>query len=281
LKRSTVPVDIIVVDNCSKDNTTTKIENDYPEVILIKNQVNEGFGKANNIAIDFALKHDCDYVFLLNQDAWIDSNVIETLSDAFKESPQYGILSPVHLTGNGRNLDIGFSNYTGLKSKEDLAVYASEDSVIKSHIINAAFWMIPVKTLHLIGGFSPLFFHSGEDIDYINRLHYHGYEVGFCPNAYAYHDREYRNRGKEDLVFQMTEYANINHNFYQAFGYGVLAGFKKAFEALGKDGLKEFYRITSITFQLLSKSRKIIQIRKRTKKALKYTFLNLELTAQV
>jgi len=280
LRRSSVPVHIVVVDNCSKDKTTEIIEQNYPEVALIKNKTNEGFGKANNMGINYALKNSCDYVFLLNQDAWIDSNVVELLLNAFEKDPQYGILSPVHLTGNGENLDLGFSNYTGLKSKKDLAVYETENPIVKSTIINAAFWMIPVKILHLIGGFSPLFFHSGEDIDYINRLHYHGFEVGFCPKAFAYHDREYRKRGKEDFIFQVTEYTNINYRFYRAFGYGILAGLKKAFEALRKEGLNEFYRIFAITLRLLSKSGHVIQVRKRTKNANKYTFLNLEQTAQ-
>lgn len=270
LRSSTIPVHVVVVDNCSSDKTIELIESNYPEVTLIKNQTNEGFGKANNIGIEFALKHPCDYAFLLNQDAWLDPNVVETLLDALHQCPEYGILSPVHLNGEGNELDHGFSVYTKLKSKQDLETIGKK--VIKTNIINAAFWMIPSKIVHLIGGFSPVFFHTGEDIDYINRLHFHGYEMGYCPTVFGYHDRGNRKPKKENLIFQLIEYSNINYTFCQAFGYGVLAGFKKAFEALRIEGLHEFFRLFLITFNIFLKSRMVILFRKRNKQASKYYF---------
>jgi GT2 family glycosyltransferase len=264
LRKSTIPVEAIVVDNCSTDNTLKRIEENYPEVILIKNQSNEGFGKANNIGIDFALKNHCDFVFLLNQDAWIDPNVVETLLISFRNFPEYGILSPVHLNGNGSELDYGFSVYNKLESKSDLA--ASDKDVVKSSIINAALWMIPSNIIHLIGGFSPVFFHSGEDIDYINRLHYHGYQIGYCPSAFGYHDRGDRELRKETLVFQLTEYVNINYSFPKAFAYGVLAAFKKAFYAFRTGDIKDSCRLLKITNNLMFKTATILKVRKWTKK---------------
>lgn len=274
LRKSTLHVDVIVVDNCSTDNTIELIENNYPEVTFIKNQNNEGFGKANNIGIKYALKNNCDYVFLLNQDAWIDPNVIETLLELFKKNPKFGILSPVHLNGKGDALDKGFAINSGLKSKDDLmAFHEKRKDVIPVEHINAAIWMLPKKILEVIGGFSPVFYHCGEDFDYINRLHYHGYEIGLSPIAYGYHDRENRKPKKEDLIFQQIEYSNINYSFFKAFGYGVLAGFKKAFNALFKKGVSESARLFSITIKILLKSKIVIQVRKKTKGTSKYLFL--------
>lgn len=270
LRKSTIPVHVVVVDNCSTDKTTELIKSNYPEVTLLMNQTNEGFGKANNIGIAFALKQHCDFVFLLNQDAWLDSNVIETLLEAFHKNPEFGILSPVHLNEKGNKLEHGFSLYTKIESKADLATLG--DGVIKANIINAAFWMIPSKLIHLIGGFSPVFFHTGEDIDYINRLHYHGYEIGFIPTIFGYHDRENRNAKKEDLVFQLIEYSNINYSFCKAFGFGILAGFKKATEALIKEGIKEFVRLFLITIRLIFKSKKVFQFRRINKVSTMYYF---------
>jgi GT2 family glycosyltransferase len=264
LRKSTIPVEIIVVDNCSTDNTLKRIEENYPEVILIKNKNNEGFGKANNIGIDFALKHHCDFVFLLNQDAWIDFDVVETLLISFKKFPEYGILSPVHLNGDGSDIDHGFSIYTKLGSKEDLC--KSSKDIVSSNIINAAIWMIPSKIVHLIGGFSPIFYHSGEDIDYINRLHYHGYQIGYCPSIFGYHDRSNRELRKETLVFQLTEYVNINYSFPKAFTYGVLAAFKKVFYALRICHIRDFFRFLWITNHFLFLTETVLNVRKRTKK---------------
>lgn len=272
LRNSSIPVGVIVVDNCSQDNTIDLIKQNYPEVVLIENYTNEGFGRANNKGLDFAVKNHGDFVFLLNQDAWIDTDVIETLLKTFKDHPEYGILSPVHLTGTGDALDPAFANYSKLKNLENL-ISLKDKQPVKVNMINAAFWMIPNDILQKIGGFSPIFYHYGEDIDYVNRLHYHGYNIGFCSNVFGYHYRENRNPMKESLVFQLTEYSNINYSFFKAFGYGILAAFKKAFIAFYKEGVNEFVRLFSISIKLLIQSRLVIQVREKTKRILNYIFI--------
>ena len=97
LRKSSYHVSVMVIDNCSKDRTTEIIEQHYPEVRLIKNKQNLGFGQANNIGINISLQEDYDAVFLLNQDAWIDKETIGTLLKTHQKNPDYGILSPVHL----------------------------------------------------------------------------------------------------------------------------------------------------------------------------------------
>lgn len=52
-------------------DTCKIIKEQYPQVILIENHENLGFGKANNIGIEIALKNNANFVFLLNQDAWV------------------------------------------------------------------------------------------------------------------------------------------------------------------------------------------------------------------
>lgn len=274
LRKSTAPVSVVVVDNCSSDNTIKLIEEKYPEVTLIKSQSNEGFGRANNIGIKYALKNNCDFAFLLNQDAWLDSNVIETLLELSQKHPEYGILSPVHLNGKGDDLDVGFAAYSGLKNKNDLMSFQkTSQDLVSLDRVNAAFWMLPQKTLKDIGGFSPIFYHYGEDVDYINRLHYHRSKIGFSPVVYGYHDRENRKPNKDNLVFQLIEYTNINHSFLKAFRKSVLAGLKKAFMALFKEGINEFTRLFLITMKIFLQSKVIIQTRKKTKASSKYHFL--------
>ena len=48
------------------------------------------------------------------------------------------------------------------------------DDVYNTHYVNAAAWLLPRKTLEMIGGFDPIFFHYGEDDNYMNRVLYHG-----------------------------------------------------------------------------------------------------------
>lgn len=265
LRRSEHPVDTIVIDNASQDRTTAIIEQQYPEVRLIRNKKNLGFGGANNIGLQIALREGYDAVFLLNQDAWIDKQTIGTLLDVSKACPQYGILSPVHLTGRGDQLDRGFATYTKLQSPDRLPAYP----IIEAPFINAAFWMIPTPVLRVVGGFSPLFYHYGEDKDYINRLKFHGYLLGYSPNVFGCHDREYRQVTRDaffrsERVYLLSEYANINRPFAKAFGYGVLAGIKKAMQSLLRGKGKDAISYLGITGKLVMRTREIASIRKET-----------------
>ena len=267
LRLSAHPVDVLVIDNGSKDQSTERLRKDYPEARLIINGKNLGFGKANNIGMQIALTEGYDFAFLLNQDAWIEPNTIGTLVALSQKYPEYGILSPVHLTGKGDKLDPGFGHYAGFSEIGKLSV---KDEIIPLPFINAAFWMIPTPVLKHVGGFSPLFYHYGEDKDFINRLHYHHYKAGYSPDVFGNHDREYRPMTHAafihtEYVYHLSEYANINHTDGKAFGYGVLATFKKSVEAMmkGKFGLgKDYFHMA---FRLLAQSREVMTQRKNNR----------------
>ena len=69
---------IILVDNES-DNKKVKNFKYRDEIKIIQNKKNEGFSKANNIGIDYALKNNFDYTILINNDAIVEKNLIEVL----------------------------------------------------------------------------------------------------------------------------------------------------------------------------------------------------------
>lgn len=233
LLHSTYPTDIMVIDNASKDNTATLIRQKYPEVFLLENKTNLGFGGANNLGLKYMLDKGYDFAFLVNQDAWIHPDCLTHLVG--KTYPkETGIISPLHYNGTERALDGGFAHYTR-HINLDL-----DNPTVK--FVNAAFWLLPKATIEKIGGFSPLFYHYGEDSDYVNRLHYHGYEIAINKHAIAYHDRQNRTVDKHrnvffkrELIYLLSEYANINYAFPKAFAYAVLASVKKAFQAIPKD----------------------------------------------
>lgn len=89
LRLSTIPVQTIVVDNASNDGSVEYIKERFSEIHLIASQENLGFGRANNMAMRYALDHGCDYVFLLNQDAWVETDTFERLIDIHQRHPEY------------------------------------------------------------------------------------------------------------------------------------------------------------------------------------------------
>ena len=87
LRKSSHPIDVMVIDNGSKDRSVDIIKNDFPEVRLVETGKNLGFGRANNIGLKFALDEGYDFAFLLNQDAWIDDNTIKILVETAQIHP--------------------------------------------------------------------------------------------------------------------------------------------------------------------------------------------------
>jgi len=202
LVNSTVSTKILVIDNKSTDGTPDQIRLKFPSVEVIETGQNLGFGKANNIGLTRALDENADYVFLLNQDAWVETDTIEKLVSA--QSLDYAILSPVHLNGQGDALDFGFANYLLNSLTPDFTsdIYLNRlKPIYEMQYANAAAWLLNMKCVELVGGFDPSFFMYGEDGNYMHRIKYYRLKIGVCPSARIYHDRQFRDDKKWDGLY--------------------------------------------------------------------------------
>lgn len=199
----------VVIDNNSKDETVSHIKANFPEVILFEEKENLGFGKANNKGINYALEQGAEYFFLLNQDAWVKPDTIDNLCDAAKKYPEYGILSPIHLSGKGYALDYGFSNYiTPVKCKDlysDIYFINYTKEIYELEFVNAAAWLLTRNCIETVGGFSPSFFHYAEDANYCQRVIFHGLKIGIAPQTIIHHDREQRTENKYFEDFKIVQ----------------------------------------------------------------------------
>ncbi|WP_157960828.1 glycosyltransferase [Nubsella zeaxanthinifaciens] len=196
LGKSEEPTDIIVVDNASTDNTVDYIKSHFPVVDVHQSKTNLGFGSANNIALKKCLERDYDFAFLLNQDAWIDKSTIKLLVSVSLAEPNFGVISPIHLNGDGSKLDKNFSNcLTPQKCKgflDDVYFNRVKDNIYEAETSNAAAWLITKECIKNVGGFSPTFFHYAEDDNYLTRVKFHSFKHGIFAKAVIYHDREDR-----------------------------------------------------------------------------------------
>lgn len=222
VRESTIYADIFVVDNGSTDGTQDYIKEHFPETIFIQSEENLGFGKANNIGLQFALDNEYDFIYLLNQDAWVYNNTFELLINGFNVDSSFGILSPMQYQSNGKILDSSFEkcllNSNVLSSlptdvlQDDYWSYP-----IEVNMTMAAHWMLSRACVKQVGGFSPTFPHYGEDVNYNDRIHYWGLKMGIVPSAKAVHDRETRIESAEKLLYmyKMSEYAILSNPNYR------------------------------------------------------------------
>ena len=219
LRESSCPVIPVIIDNCSKDDTVTYIRENYPEAHLIVNSENKGFGQANNQGIEWAYKEGATHFFLLNQDAWVEKETLQNLLE-IQENNDFDIVSPIHLNGAGSKIDRGFQ-VLAINGSADFTSDAFLNELHDYYIVqnvNAAAWLMKTSTILTIGGFDPLYFHYGEDTNYIQRLKYHHKRMAIIPTSIIYHDRgEHGNVEvyKKGLLKRMLfdNYADINHPF--------------------------------------------------------------------
>ena len=227
LRESEIPLQTVVIDNASNDGTVEYIRENYPEIHLIASETNLGFGQGNNKGMRYALDNGADYVFLLNQDAWIEPNTLKDLVEIHKMNPGYGILSVMNITKEKDNLLDGFINYLADYNNcdpqllNDLYWNRLKD-VYELKMVLAAAWLLPKNTLETIGGFDPIFYHYGEDDNYAQRVHFHGLKIGICPKLYIVHDAqtartdkavELRGRNVSAKRNLLLEYVDINRKF--------------------------------------------------------------------
>lgn len=86
-----ISFEVIVSDNGSVDGSVEMLRSDFPQVILVDNKANLGFGTANNKGLDVAKG---EFVFYLNSDTLLLNNAIKIFYDYWKqhESEQLGAL---------------------------------------------------------------------------------------------------------------------------------------------------------------------------------------------
>lgn len=230
LYASILPIEIMVIDNDSSDATCSIIEEEFPYVQLTRLNENIGFGAANNMGIDLALRAGADYIFLVNQDAWVEKESVYELYKVLCSSVDIGIASPLHLQPGKKMLEMGFESYL------DDDIVSTIDSVLnnasltmpapfQSSFVNAALWLLSRKCVEKVGGFDSLFFHYGEDSDYCQRVCYHGYSIVVCPSAIGYHARNYTNKESDyrKIAHKLwVEYLIILKNVNSSFIHNII-----------------------------------------------------------
>lgn len=229
LRASTVSVSTIVVDNGSSDGIVEHIQEAFPEVSVHQMDKNLGFGQANNFGIKKALEQGADFVYLLNQDAYVYPDMFDHLLDVYSsvKDSNIGIISPLHLYRDKVHLDSHFKSYLSTISAE-----MTEDLLLRTlkpyytvDMVPAAGWLLPKKTLEVIGGFDPIFFHYGEDDQYAQRIKYHGLSIVVVPKAKMIHDRD--GFGNDKMARRDEFFSGLKTYYFLNINYNKKILFKK------------------------------------------------------
>lgn len=174
---------IILVDNGSKDGSDRNLKNEFPYVNLIKNNENLGFAEGNNIGMRHALTKQADYIFLLNNDTVIDSQVLKVLVDVAEKEPAIGILGainyyydyPEKVFSAGGHFNWWTSKLVTING--DLINKHGWRILEKAHFVPGSSIFIKRDVIEKIGMLDPDFFIYYEEADLCMRAKRAGYKV--------------------------------------------------------------------------------------------------------
>lgn len=106
---------IVVVDNSSTDDSVTIIKERYADVIVIENASNLGFAEANNIGIRYLNERNVAYVWLLNNDTYVDVDCLKYLHARCSNNCSVAVSGKIYMEDGRVWYDGGFrSPITGV-----------------------------------------------------------------------------------------------------------------------------------------------------------------------
>ena len=215
-------LDIWVVDNNSVDGSVSAIKRKYPEVNIIANNKNLGFGKANNQVI---LESKSDFCLLLNPDTIIEENSIQHCIEVISDDPKLGAVGIKMVDGSGnylreskRSLPSLIGALTKLTKIGDIfpkshffnSYYTSDlkgDQAEYVEVLCGAFMFCRTEVLQSLGGFDEDFFLYGEDIDLCKRMIDSGWKIRYSPDSNIIH---YKGESSKKASL------NYLHSFYNS-----------------------------------------------------------------
>jgi GT2 family glycosyltransferase len=167
--------EIIVIDNNSQDDSLLKLQAYQNKIILIKNKINTGFAHANNQGFK---KANGAYIFILNNDAFVEPDTISKLLQLYKKLPNIGALAPRLL-----NADHSIQ-YSG----SILGHYQYKTKIPRQvKFIPGAAIFTAQTIIKQINGFDENFFFYNEDIDFCKQIIKRGYALYYDPHNAIIH----------------------------------------------------------------------------------------------
>lgn len=196
------PFETIVVDDASVDGTCEEVQEEFPQVILLRNQMNVHYGRSNNRAIDVARGN---YIYLLNNDTIMLPGSLDAMVEFLREHKEVGGVGSKLLNEDGTtqwsvktlpNLmsalfgarSIITRKFPGNRFSRQHLLHQGGDKGLPfpAGYVSSASLMIPREVVQRVGYLDErLSYHV--DADYCKRIWDAGWEVYYLPSAVVIH----------------------------------------------------------------------------------------------
>ena len=195
-------LEVIVVDNASKEDVVTIIEQRYPQVKVIRSPKNLGFAGGNNLGIKAA---QGKYLFFINNDTLLrpQTSDLRPLINRLESSPEIGAVCPKIRFAWGDN-PIQFAGYTPLSkiTMRNHAIGCGEqdngqyDTTHPTPYAHGAAMMVKREVIEKAGLMPECYFLYYEELDWSMMIRRAGYDIWYEPAVTVYH-KESQTTGQE------------------------------------------------------------------------------------
>ncbi|MBU0580843.1 MAG: glycosyltransferase family 2 protein [Candidatus Margulisbacteria bacterium] len=211
--------EVVLVDNESEANAVEKLKQDFPFIKVIQNNENLGCTEGNNAGIHYALDNGADYIFRLDNDAFIAPDAIEKLLERAESDPTIGVVAPkiyfaghpniIWFAGGFLNKLTGFAYHRGVNQIDK----GQFNRQIEIDYAAGCAMLIKRAVFEITGFFDKLYAHGQEDVDFCLFAKTKGFKVIFEPSAIVYNKLSRSSGGSRSPLY--LYYRSRNHLIFK------------------------------------------------------------------
>ena len=213
---SSIQYEIIIVDNNSNDGSVEAIKNLYPHVYIVQNDINLGFGAANNIGVHYA--RQSKYLLFLNTDTVVISDIFSPIISYMNSNNDISAVTPFIIYPDYKP-QVTYGNFPSILSfvfsffkikylfkkiwNNKLSYYiAIKPDKIKEvdHIVGVSMFVRRTSFVES-GGFDTDYFLYFEETDLCNRIRKNGGKIFVYPYVEIIH---LLNKSMPSNLFKLT-----------------------------------------------------------------------------
>lgn len=220
--------DVWVVDNGSTDGSCESVAAEFPQVRILANAKNRGFGAANNQAMARCTGR---FVLLLNSDAFLRRGAVQASIEYLVAHPRVAVVGPKLFHADGTPQPSCHRFPTPARAWLEnlwLSAVVPPDSKYGDHRLwkhdreKLVDWVVGAcllvrrEVIEELGGFDEEFFMYSEETDWQKRMTNAGWRIGFTPRAEVTHlggasGATEQIRVSEDFFRSLDRYVMIHH----------------------------------------------------------------------
>jgi len=174
---------VVIVDDGSTDGTKDMIEQEFPEIIIIKEKGDLWWAEATNIGVRYAMEEGADYIMTLNDDTVPQEDYIEKML-YWSEQKQDALLGALAINSEtGKIIYGGYWFHWNSHQYESVLKNLQSEQKVGLHEVNTfpgRGLLIPINVFEDVGLYdSKNFPQTYADIDFTARAINHGYKI-YC-----------------------------------------------------------------------------------------------------